>query len=256
MTEVFIDSASNAADLGLRALADLAAAAAGYEYRVIGGHMVHLLTYVYPTDEATQRVTADADGGISAEVAGDPDLDAKLVERGYTRVEGNRWEAPSDDPDSPLAVDLLVPATSGRGRETKYLGEGEHGFDAIPGLSLALHSQPLDVTVHARLHNGESTTFTVCIPDVEQAVVLKSLAWNSRHHPKDIEDLSSLMAIVHHHRERLEGWKLDGPCKGSRGDAARVLRGLAGMADRGQQIGGLRMAQARFSALIRRYVYG
>lgn len=37
-------AASNAADLGLRALADLAEAAEGHDYRVVGGHMVHILT--------------------------------------------------------------------------------------------------------------------------------------------------------------------------------------------------------------------
>lgn len=256
MTDIVVQSASNAADLGLRALADLAAAAAGLDYRVIGGHMVHLLTYVYPTSDAHQRATADADAGISPEIAGSPDLDTKLVGRGYTRVRGNRWEAPSGDPDHPLAVDLLVPATSGQGRETKFLGDKKFGFDAIPGLSLALHSQPLEVTVHAQLYNGDSTTFTVCIPDVESAVVLKALAWNSRHHPKDVEDLSSLMAIVHQHRDDLRVWKLDQPCTGSRKDAARVLRGLATMADKGQRITGLRMAHARFSALIQRYIHG
>ena len=254
MIEVAIDSASNAADLGLRALADLSEAASGYNYRVIGGHMVHLLTYVYPTEEATRRATADADAGIAAEIAGGPDLDVRLLDRGYERVSGNRWEAPSGDPDNPLAVDLLVPSTSGRGHETKFIGDEGYGFDAIPGLSLALSASPLDVAVRARLYSGELRTFAVCIPDVEPAVVLKALAWNSRYKPRDIEDLSSLMAIVHQHRAGLE-WKLDGPCIGARRDAARVLRGFVAMADRGRRIEGLRMPAARFSALISRYVH-
>ena len=253
MTEIFIDAASNAADLGLRALSDLAAAAAGYEYRVIGGHMVHILSHVYPTVEATQRATVDADAGISTEVAGGPDLDKGLRDRGYTRVNGNRWEAPSGDPDNPLAVDLLVPSSSGKKLETKILGEDEHGFDAIPGLELALSSTPINVTVHARLHSGTSETFEVCVPDVEAAVVLKALAWDSRYAPKDIEDLSSLIAIVHHHRKDIV-WRLDQPCRGARGDAARVLRGLFDAVDRGRRINGLRMPAAMFGAFIQRHV--
>ena len=254
MTEVFIDAASNAADLGLRALSDLSAAAAGYEYRVIGGHMVHILSHVYPTEEATQRATADADAGISTEVAGGPDLDRGLLDRGYTRVNGNRWEAPSGDPDNPLAVDLLVPSSSGKKLEIKFLGDYEHGFDAIPGLALALSSAPLEITVRARLHSGESKTFDVCVPDVEAAVVLKALAWDSRYASKDIEDLCSLIAMVHHHRENIV-WRLDQPCKGARGDAARVLRGLFDTANRGRRINGLRMPAARFGALIQRHVH-
>jgi hypothetical protein len=254
VAEIFIGAASNAADLGLRALSDLAAAAEGYEYRVIGGHMVHILSHVYPTVEATQRATADADAGTSTEVAGGPDLDKGLLDRGYTRVNGNRWEAPSGDPDNPLAVDLLVPSSSGKKLETKFLGEGKYGFDAIPGLELALSSTPLYVTVHARLYRGESETFEVCVPDVEAAIVLKALAWDSRYAPKDIEDLCSLMAMVHHHREEIV-WRLDKPCRGAKGDAARVLRGLFDMIDRGRRINGLHMPAAMFGAFIQRHVH-
>src|SRR5690606_21482681 len=48
MAEVEILAASNAADRGLRALADRAAAAAGSNYRVVGGHIVHLLGRLTP----------------------------------------------------------------------------------------------------------------------------------------------------------------------------------------------------------------
>jgi len=69
VAEVHISAASNAADRGLRALADLAAAAHGSNYRVIGGHMVHILGRVYPTTEQVARVTADADAGMDPVVA-------------------------------------------------------------------------------------------------------------------------------------------------------------------------------------------
>jgi len=70
-TEVEILAASNAADRGLRALADLAAAAAGSNYRIVGGHMVHLLGRLYPTDTAA-LVTADTDAGMNTVAATPP----------------------------------------------------------------------------------------------------------------------------------------------------------------------------------------
>ena len=74
-----IFAASNAADLGLRALADLASASEGHSYRVIGGHMVHILTHVYPAPDAVARVTADADAGIETVVAAGDGLHENLL---------------------------------------------------------------------------------------------------------------------------------------------------------------------------------
>ncbi|WP_041810966.1 hypothetical protein [Rhodococcus jostii] len=68
---------------GPSALADLAAAAAGKNYRIIGGHMVHILSHVYPTEAAVARVRR-------------------------TRMR------------APLAVDLLVPLTTGPRMDTVY----------------------------------------------------------------------------------------------------------------------------------------
>ncbi len=89
---------------------------------------------------------------------------------------------------------------------------------------------------------------------MEAAIVLKALAWDSRYAPKDIEDLCSLMAMVHHHREEIV-WRLDKPCRGAKGDAARVLRGLFDMIDRGRRINGLHMPAAMFGAFIQRHVH-
>ena len=251
MAEVHILAASNAADRGLRALADLAAAAHGNNYRIIGGHMVHILGQVYPTTEQVARVTADADAGMDAVVAASSGLHSALVQRGYRRVKGNHYEASSGS-DKPLAVDLLVPSTSGRRWEMiEYDGRG---FDAIPGLQLALLSDPVDVRVHAHLTTAETLVFDVPVPDVEAAVVLKALAWRSRLAAKDVGDLCSLMTIVFEHRDGLAGWKLDTARKGSRGDAARALYDLVAMIDRHQQVEGLTMVPARLAAMIRRYV--
>ncbi|MCB8914052.1 hypothetical protein [Rhodococcus rhodochrous] len=80
IAEVEILAASNTADRGLRALADLAAAAAGSNYRVVGGHMVHLLGRLYPTDTAA-RVTADADAGMQTVAAADVTFHTALLAR-------------------------------------------------------------------------------------------------------------------------------------------------------------------------------
>lgn len=251
VTDVHIVATSNAADLGLRALADLAAAAEGIECRVVGGHMVHILCQVYPTPDATARTTADADAGIDAVVAANDDLHERLLQRGYTAVAGNRYEAPSGDTD-PLAVDLLIPSSSSRLQES--VPHGGRAFDAIPGLSLALAAEPLQVTVHAMLHHGDPLTFSIPVPDVEPAVVLKALAWNSRQAPKDVADLCSLLAIVHAHQLHKDRWKLTTAKSGTRLDTARALHSLVSMIDRGQSIEGLTMPGPRLAALIRAYV--
>ncbi|SNT25717.1 hypothetical protein [Rhodococcoides kyotonense] len=250
---VRILAASNASDLGLRALADLAHATNDHQYRVIGGHMVHLLTYAYPSPDAVARVTADADAGIETVVAAKLDLHESLQKRGYTLVKGNHYEAPSGDAANPLAIDLLVPSTTGMQNETVILGG--RGFDAIPGLSLALAAHALDIAVHASLHSGDELSFHVPVPDIEAAVVLKALAWRSRMADKDVSDLCSLMAITHEHKDQLQnGWKLDETAKGARLDAQRALHELLKMIDRQQRIPGMTMAAPRLGALIRRYV--
>jgi len=248
--EVEILAASNAADRGLRALADLAAAAAGSSYRVVGGHMVHLLGRLYPTDTAA-RATADADAGMDPVAAADATFHSALLARGYRLVTGNHYEASSGD-DTPLSVDLLVPGTGGRRLERiDYAGRG---FDAIPGLTLTLASDPIRIRVRARLTTTEILHCEVPLPGIEQAVVLKALAWRSRLAAKDIADLCTLLTITHEHRDRFPDWKLHTARTGARKDAARALHELVAMLDRGQRIDGLTIAPARLSGLIRRYV--
>ncbi|NMD94834.1 hypothetical protein HF877_05375 [Rhodococcus sp. BL-253-APC-6A1W] len=251
MIEVEVLAASNAADRGLRALADLAAAAYGSNYRVIGGHMVHLLNRIYPTTDSVARVTADADAGMDTVAAADSALHDALVERGYRLVTGNHYEAPSGSA-TPLSVDLLVPSTSGRPlAKIEYDGRG---FHAIPGLNLVLATDALDVRVRARLTTSETLLFEVPVPDVEQAVVLKALAWRSRLAPKDVTDLCALLVIAHEYRDRLPEWKLDTPHKGARGDAAKALFALVSMIDRRRPVDGLTIAPGRLAALIRTHV--
>ncbi len=131
--------------------------------------MVHLLGRFYPTDTAA-RVTADADAGMETVAAADATFHTALLARGYRLLTSNHYEAPSGD-GTPLSVDLFVPGTGGRRLERiKYAGRG---FDAIPGLTLALASDSIQVRVRARLTTGEILRFEVPVSGVEQAVVLK-----------------------------------------------------------------------------------
>ena len=50
--------------------------------------------------------------------------------------------------------------------------------------------------VQARLTTGETPRFEVPVPGVEQAVVLKALAWHSRLATKDVADLCTLLSII------------------------------------------------------------
>lgn len=68
------------------------------------------------------------------------------------------------------------------------------------------------------------------VPTVEVAVVLKAYATTSREAPKDYEDLFNLLSIAYAHREDVEaigGWRLNQESRGSRGDAAGILRSIA-----------------------------
>ncbi|MCD2158044.1 nucleotidyl transferase AbiEii/AbiGii toxin family protein [Rhodococcus cerastii] len=223
MIDIVVASTSNAADLGYRALADLATAAEGLDYRVVGGHMVQLLLHAYPTPEAQKsaRATSDADAGIERPLAIGQDIHHRLLELGYTPL-GNRYEKKSaDSPPESLAVDLLVPRTSTE--KTAILGD--RAFDAIPGLNLAMAAEPTMIAANIRLTRGQYLTFTVPVPNPEAALVLKALAWKSRNAPKDLTDISSLLELAYLHSASLV-WKLnqaDHVCKGDRRDAAHAL---------------------------------
>ena len=252
MAEVHILATSNAADLGYGALADLAAAAAGLEYRVVGGHMVQLLLHVFPTPGAHARFTADADAGIDRATAARAELHHRLMDRGYSPESGNRYTKPTGEDGQQMAVDVLVPY----GEVGDPVILGERGFDAVPGLSLALAATPIVVTADVQLHNGEQLLLTVPVPGVEAALIMKALAWNARTAPKDLTDICSLLEITHAHRQSLGSWRLDDPtASGTRYDAAVALHRMVELVDRGQLTPAASPVKpARLAALIRQYV--
>jgi hypothetical protein len=202
-------------DNGMRALHDVAIAADGIEYLVIGGHMVRLLRHIYNVP-GIPRLTSDADTGISVDVASTGRLHDRLTALGYEAECGNRYERGEQ------AVDLLVPAAAKPGMQII----GERAFDGAPGLRVALALPPIQVAVAARLTAGDMIEFEVPVPDVEAAFVLKMLVRTVRDSERDLQDIETLLEIVASQPEyRASPWRMDDPKitkQGERGDAARV----------------------------------
>lgn len=252
MKPVHIISTSKAADLGYRALADVAAAAQGHDYRIIGGHMVQLLLHAYPTPEATERTTADADAGINRATAASQSLHGALIARGYRAEVGNRYVR-EEWGGGVREVDLLVP--DGKAGEPTIING--RGFDAVPGLRFAFANTALQIPAIVHMNDGTDIEFTSEVPDVEAAIVLKALAWKSRGADKDASDILTLLEIVHLHKATLTRWgfgddRLSG--RGHRRDSAAVLHALADTLSRGRQPRTALARPARLAALIRAHM--
>ena len=105
---------SVAEHLGFVALNDVAAAMNGEDGRVIGGHMVTLHVFRWGLD--LHRATQDTDRGVRPAVVQTSELTDRLIDLGYSKTAGNRFEKPVPDlanetADLPKAViDILIPA--------------------------------------------------------------------------------------------------------------------------------------------------
>ncbi|PRZ44330.1 hypothetical protein CLV47_101456 [Antricoccus suffuscus] len=249
---IHIVSTSNASDLGLIALADLAVAASGTPYRVVGGQMVRLLTHIYPIPGVMERATTDADAGVDELTATGLGLHSALLDQGYTAESGNHY-AKELVGQGRLEVDILVP----RSVSAKTVRLGGRGFDPIPGLNFALARSPTCVEVNVNLQDGRLLRFVVPIPDVEAALVLKLLAWQKRLAEKDLRDVAALLEIAHAHRESFsQPWYLDDVARAARGerrDAALAAYQTADYLDRGGPKD-VHIQPARLRALIERHI--
>lgn len=65
-----------------------AAMADGVDYRLVGGHMVRMLLQVYPTPNATQRSTLDADAAVDDVQVVAP-FAQRLLDQGFVQERGN-----------------------------------------------------------------------------------------------------------------------------------------------------------------------
>ncbi|OMH23158.1 hypothetical protein BKD30_14075 [Tersicoccus phoenicis] len=250
---VRLDSSSAVDDLGLIGLRDLAGMQAGTGYRVVGGHMIRLLHGLYPT-RTPARGTADIDAAIprGLEAVGES-LHEGLTTGGYLPVQGNRYERAHGR--GTIVIELLTASTTGRIASTSIAGRQ---VDAVPGLELALATDPILIRVDGRLRTGEEIEFEVPVPSVECALVLKAHAWRSRLSPKDVEDINTLLEIADDHRPALEPWGLTNPALADYSPYRRARAHLTELAQRLRRGGmtGLpsHLHPPRMAALIARHV--
>jgi hypothetical protein len=219
-------------ELSLRSLAEISAITADQDVRIIGGQMASLLLTAFPVSGIDLRRTRDADAAITTELAGSGVIHQRLLDHGYADTSGNSYTRPVPDlavagrPVPELAVDLLVPSFDGRFRPQEH---GGRAFDAAPGLAPVLAAEPITIDTRARLLNGGAVEFTVRVPTVELALVIKALSYGSRLQDRDVEDIYRLLEIANAYPpDEIGGWRLnESPLQASRRDAAVHLHELA-----------------------------
>ncbi|WP_433524232.1 hypothetical protein ACQPZ2_03260 [Nocardia pseudovaccinii] len=202
------------------------------------------------------RGTADADAGMEKQalIATVEHLHQNMLCLGYELESSNRYTKTTSK--GRLDVDILVPAYDNARQTSEVAGRA---FDAVPGLHFAAVADAVIAHATATLAAGDTIEFTVPVPDIEAAVVLKALAWRSRYTDKDVTDLATLFEIVHQHHEHIRNWKMaDTNLFGARKDAATALHLLIDNIDRGKWSRAFTgsATPSRFSALVRRYVSG
>ncbi|WP_327116689.1 hypothetical protein OHB12_05330 [Nocardia sp. NBC_01730] len=217
--------------------------------------MVQLLQHIYPFEGWQLRGTTDAAAGMEKQalIASAEHLHQNLLSLGYELEKSNRYTMTTAK--GLLDVDILVPSYDNARQTSEVAGRA---FDAVPGLHFTVVTDAVIAHTTATLAAGETIGFTVPIPDIEAAVVLKALAWHSRT-DKDVTDLATLFEIVHQHCAQIQRWKLADPnLSGARNDAVVALRLLIANIDRGRWSRAFTgsATPSRFSALIRRYASG
>lgn len=234
LTRVVLGATSVADDLGYVALADLAEVLAASTYRVIGGHMVTALVARWQLGAELYRETGDTDLGVPPVVVREEGLIGRLLERGYERVEGNRFARSIDDipvtvrgaeGSRSAIVDVLVPSYQTRARSNHRVSD-DLVTTEVPGLALALQREP--VLLHMELHrlNGEQLDVEVAYPDEVAALTLKAFASQVRDKPTDIVDLWRCLEVAY-----VAGTVAESFVGGEAADAARAIRALFGSRD-------------------------
>ncbi|MWV48882.1 hypothetical protein GRS96_06270 [Rathayibacter sp. VKM Ac-2803] len=247
MRSVTLPSTSRADDAALLALADASLAIAELDDAcIVGGQMVALLCAAFPSADMITRRTVDADAAVSPVVAAAGTLHDLLITSGYTPGSGNHYVSGDRE------IDVLVPSLTGRFESSEH---GGRGFDSAPGLDLALHGTlELDVTVI--LLDETPLAFSTRVPGVERALIVKALAYESRRALKDLLDIFNLMLIRNAHSpEEVGGWRIgDEAGTGARGDAASVLRRIAGAPGLRLMLRETGVPPGPFGSLLRTYI--
>lgn len=242
---------SHADDAAYLALHDVSRLTVGFDdVRVVGGQMASLLLHAYPVPGTAHRRTADADTAISTQIAASGEMHTRLLAAGYAAETGNHYVMPGTEEED-RHIDLLVPA-SGSAFTSEVVGD--RGFDAAPGLGLALAAQPIVIDVDVMLTNGIVLEFSARVPPVELALVLKAYATQSRHTVRDYVDLYNLLSIGYEYRdtpEAIGGWKIGKATTGARRDAARILNDIADRSRAVRELDEEGISRERFVALVR-----
>lgn len=189
---VQLASGSLAEDSGYRTAADIALLCGdlGVPYRLIGGLAVSLIHAAHGAPgDVPPRQTADADLGAEDHVVAEGGLDVRLLSQGYRQTEGNRFV--KGEGDEERVIDVLIPATGGH--LTTNVTCGPLTVDAIPGLRLALTTDPLHLSLTVALSTGEPLSTRLAVPAVIPAIVLKAYAFAARSSERDLLDLWKLL---------------------------------------------------------------
>ncbi len=210
----------------MEALHDAICAIESDDYVVIGGLMVYLLQAYYPAPEQELRATRDADIGIATIVARNRAVHRALESAGYRGVKGNLYVSKDENKE----INLLVPASE-HIETTGTVEIAGRGYDKTPGLGLALSAPALEVAVvvHGNTHGAKPLEFTVRVPSLEAALVMKLALRTYRKEARDLGDVLTLLKIRDTYSDELDSsWTLSSPMRGERGDAqkqaAHILR--------------------------------
>lgn len=229
LRRVILEATSVADDLGYVALADIADVLGSSTYRIIGGHMVTALVARWRLGAELYRETGDTDLGVPPVVVREEGLISRLIERGYARVEGNRFARSIDDVAVTVrgaevartaVVDVLIPSYQTRARSSRRLSD-DLVTTEVPGLALALQREA--ILLHMELHrlNGEQLDVEVAFPDEVAALTLKAFASRVRDKPTDVVDLWRCLEVVY-----AAGIDVAEFAAGDAAEAAHIIRAL------------------------------
>ncbi|MBP9051109.1 MAG: hypothetical protein KBF94_00680 [Ilumatobacteraceae bacterium] len=216
-------------DVGYVALSDTADVLGSLPYRVIGGHMVTALVARWQLGGDLYRETADTDLGVPPVVVKEHGMISRLVERGYQRVEGNRFARPIDDLPATVrgaevlryaVVDVLVASYQTRVRNNRRVSD-DLVTTEVPGLALALQREPIRLDMEMHRLNGDRLTIEVRFPDEVAALVLKAFASQVRDKPTDVVDLWRCLEVAY-----AAGTDPRAFAAGDAAKAARIIRTL------------------------------
>lgn len=215
--EIEIHSWSLADDLGYLGQQAVAVAAKATDYRIVGGHMVRLLLLAHPAERAVQRTTVDADTAVNdVEVIGG--IVERLVGQDFVQERGNVYTKAVDD-ERKVEINLLLSRMGGASGIKPQNVDGVGQVDTLPELAFVLLHPALRMAVTAHLSTGETLAYTVLIPGLEEAFILKAHAWAARglQKDRDLADMHTLLEIREAYPDlpwrlnerRLGGYRLD-----------------------------------------------